>query len=190
MTEVQQKNDIRGRRRQAILTAAAEEFCRNGFEHARMDAIAVRAGIGKSTIYEYFSSKNALLSAVGEQMADRVFQELTGILDSDLSFRNKMVSYMRFPSSVLAQMGQKLLTLFREDSSMNFFEEMSQRYTTQQYELLETEVVRAQQAGELRADIDPTVVAALLASLPSTVFRAREIPAEALVDLLLRGMGA
>ena len=52
MTKVIEKNDIRGRRRQAILTAAAEEFWQSGFEHARMDAIAARAGIGKSTIYE------------------------------------------------------------------------------------------------------------------------------------------
>lgn len=97
MTE--EKNDIRGRRRQAILAAATEEFCRNGFEHARMDAIAVRAGIGKSTIYEYFPSKNALLTAVGEQMAERVFVELSGILHSNIAFRDKMISYMRFLTS-------------------------------------------------------------------------------------------
>ena len=47
MTELLEKNDIRSRRRQAILNAAAHEFCQSGFEHARMDAIAVRAGIGK-----------------------------------------------------------------------------------------------------------------------------------------------
>ena len=80
MTKVIEKNDIRGRRRQAILTAAAEEFWQSGFEHARMDAIAARAGIGKSTIYEYFSSKTALLSAVGEQMAGRAAEEIGRIL--------------------------------------------------------------------------------------------------------------
>ena len=186
----EEKNDIRGRRRQAILAAATEEFCRNGFEHARMDAIAVRAGIGKSTIYEYFPSKNALLTAVGEQMAERVFVELSGILHSNIAFQDKMISYMRFLTSVLAQMGQKLLILFREDSSMTFFEEMSHQYAEQQYELLEAEVVRAQQAGELRADIDPIVVATLLASLTSTMFKAREVPLESLVDVLMRGMGA
>ena len=101
-----------------------------------------------------------------------------------------MISYMRFLTSVLAQMGQKLLILFREDSSMTFFEEMSHQYAEQQYELLEAEVVRAQQAGELRADIDPIVVATLLASLTSTMFKAREVPLESLVDVLMRGMGA
>ena len=51
-------------------------------------------------------------------------------------------------------------------------------------------MVRAQQAGELRADIDPIVVATLLASLTSTMFKAREVPLESLVDVLMRGMGA
>ena len=122
-------------------------------------------------------------------MAERVFVELSGILHSNIAFRDKMISYMRFLTSVLAQMGQKLLILFREDSSMTFFEEMSHQYAEQQYELLEAEV-RAQQAGELRADIDPIVVATLLASLTSTMFKAREVPLESLVDVLMRGMGA
>ena len=107
-----------------------------------------------------------------------------------IAFRDKMISYMRFLTSVQAQMGQKLLILFREDSSMTFFEEMSYQYAEQQYQLLEAEVVRAQQAGELRADIDPIVVATLLASLTSTMFKAREVPLESLVDVLMRGMGA
>ena len=62
-------------------------------------------------------------------------------------------------------MGQKLLILFREDSSMTFFEEMSHQYAEQQYQLLE-------------------------ASLTSTMFKAREVPLESLVDVLMRGMGA
>ena len=106
MTELLEKNDIRSRRRQAILNTAAQEFCQNGFEHARMDAIAVRAGIGKSTIYEYFPSKTALLSAVGEQMAARTTGEIEEILQADMPFRSKMISYMRFLTSLLAQMGQ------------------------------------------------------------------------------------
>ena len=51
------------------------------------------------------------------------------------------------------------------------------------------EVTRAQQAGELRADLDPAVAAALLVSLPATMFKNHDISVEALVDLLLQGMG-
>ena len=190
MTKVIEKNDIRGRRRQAILTAAAEEFWQSGFEHARMDAIAARAVIGKSTIYEYFSSKTALLSAVGEQMAGRAAEEIGRILNSDQPFRSKMVSYMRFLTSLLAQMGQKLLGLFQENQSMALLDKMAQRYAAEEYAALVSAVVRAQEAGELRADLDPAVAATLLASIPAPMFKSYDVPVEEVVDLLLKGMGA
>ena len=66
---------------------------------------------------------------------------------------------------------------------------MGQEYATEQYQSLVREVTRAQQAGELRADLDPAVAASLLVSLPATMFKNHDISVEALVDLLLQGMG-
>lgn len=47
-------------RREAILRAALEEFAAHGFEAARLDDVARRAGIAKGTIYLYFRDKVAL----------------------------------------------------------------------------------------------------------------------------------
>lgn len=47
-------------RRKVILAAALEEFSAHGFEAARLDDVARRAGIAKGTIYLYFSDKEAL----------------------------------------------------------------------------------------------------------------------------------
>jgi len=49
-----------------ILDAALAEFTERGFEAARMEDIAKRAGISKGGIYLYFSSKTALLEALIE----------------------------------------------------------------------------------------------------------------------------
>jgi AcrR family transcriptional regulator len=51
-------------RREAILAAALEEFSAHGFEAARLDDVARRAGIAKGTIYLYFSDKEALFQAL------------------------------------------------------------------------------------------------------------------------------
>ena len=48
----------------AILTAAFENFAEKGFEAARLESIAKRAGIGKGTIYLYFQSKEQLFEEV------------------------------------------------------------------------------------------------------------------------------
>ena len=47
-------------RRQAILDAALEEFAAKGFAAARLDDVAVRAGVAKGTIYLHFRDKDAL----------------------------------------------------------------------------------------------------------------------------------
>lgn len=48
----------------AILTAARAEFAERGFEGARVDAIADRAGANKRLLYHYWGNKEALYSAV------------------------------------------------------------------------------------------------------------------------------
>jgi len=66
MTRRTWKQDPEGRR-ERILRAASEEFGQNGFEKARVDKIAVRAGVAEGTVYHQFGSKRALLEAVGER---------------------------------------------------------------------------------------------------------------------------
>ncbi len=54
------------RSRLAILVAARDEFAQHGLGGARIDRIAERANLNKKLIYYYFSSKDALFSAVLE----------------------------------------------------------------------------------------------------------------------------
>jgi AcrR family transcriptional regulator len=47
-------------RREAILTAALDEFSDRGFAATRLDDVAKRAGVAKGTIYLYFRDKESL----------------------------------------------------------------------------------------------------------------------------------
>ncbi|MFV0334860.1 MAG: TetR family transcriptional regulator [Tropicimonas sp.] len=49
--------------RRAILQAALEEFAEKGHDGARIDEIALRAGVSKPLIYDYFGNKNAVYAA-------------------------------------------------------------------------------------------------------------------------------
>ncbi len=48
----------------SILKAARDEFCEQGFNGARVDAIAARAKANKRLLYHYFGNKEALYEAV------------------------------------------------------------------------------------------------------------------------------
>lgn len=51
-------------RKAAIIEAAGKTFAKNGFARSTIAAVAVEAGVGKGTIYEYFKSKEDLYFAV------------------------------------------------------------------------------------------------------------------------------
>jgi AcrR family transcriptional regulator len=51
-------------KRRAILDAAREVFLRNGFPAASMDEVAALAGVSKVTVYNHFSDKQGLFTAI------------------------------------------------------------------------------------------------------------------------------
>ncbi|GAB0055866.1 hypothetical protein SIID45300_00164 [Candidatus Magnetaquicoccaceae bacterium FCR-1] len=65
-----------------ILEAAAEQFCRLGYERTSMNAVAAASGISKVTIYRYFPTKQALFEAVVDQHIEAMFAAMPpGSLD-------------------------------------------------------------------------------------------------------------
>jgi TetR/AcrR family transcriptional regulator len=63
--------------REAILNAAEEIFAQHGFDGARIDVIAEKAGYNKSLIFQYFDDKLGLYAAVVRRADDqtRVMQD-------------------------------------------------------------------------------------------------------------------
>jgi AcrR family transcriptional regulator len=62
-------------RPEEILEAALSEFAERGFDAARMEDIAKRAGISKAAIYLYFPSKMAVLEALIEARVSPLAQQ-------------------------------------------------------------------------------------------------------------------
>ncbi|HZL31638.1 MAG TPA: TetR/AcrR family transcriptional regulator [Pseudolabrys sp.] len=78
-------------RRAAILAAALDEFSAQGFEAARLDDVARRAGIAKGTIYLYFRDKESL------------FQELVRTMLAPMIAGIEAIGTVDIPASQLAE---------------------------------------------------------------------------------------
>lgn len=61
--------------REAILSAATDEFAQHGLAGARVDRIAERAGVNKRMLYYYFGQKESLFLAVLEGAYHRIRDE-------------------------------------------------------------------------------------------------------------------
>lgn len=62
--------DVSAERKDLILNTAEDVFSERGFDEARMDDIAERAGLSKGAIYWYFKKKDDIIAA----LLDRVFR--------------------------------------------------------------------------------------------------------------------
>lgn len=63
-------------KREQIITAAGIVFGRHGFKETRMEKVAEEAGMGKSSLYYYFLSKEELFEAVVEREAEHLKHEI------------------------------------------------------------------------------------------------------------------
>jgi AcrR family transcriptional regulator len=71
-------------RRDAILAAALDEFASRGFEAARLDDVARRAGVAKGTIYLYFRDKESLFQELIRTMLTPLVGTIEALGQSDV----------------------------------------------------------------------------------------------------------
>ena len=96
MNEVQKP----GGKRPAIIEAAVQVFSEKGYHNARIEEVAVAAGIGKGTVYEYFDSKLHLFQAVMENSVELYYDSIIPVEGTTLSFEERLrrliESHVRF----------------------------------------------------------------------------------------------
>jgi AcrR family transcriptional regulator len=71
-------------RRDAILSAALDEFSSRGFEAARLDDVARRAGVAKGTIYLYFRDKESLFQELIRSMLTPLVGTIEALGEADV----------------------------------------------------------------------------------------------------------
>jgi AcrR family transcriptional regulator len=73
-------NDIKTRRAEEILEAAAHYFSECGYSEADTQTLADRLGIGKGTIYRYFPSKRELFLAAADRLMGQLHESITAAI--------------------------------------------------------------------------------------------------------------
>jgi TetR/AcrR family transcriptional repressor of mexJK operon len=100
-------------RMKRVLEAAVEQFIKQGFARASVDAIAKASGISKVTIYSYFPTKEALFEAAVGSCTEVVFGSLP---PETLDPSN--------PEAALTLIGESFLRMKRSDDVVGAFRMM------------------------------------------------------------------
>ncbi|AVH59091.1 MULTISPECIES: TetR/AcrR family transcriptional regulator [Streptomyces] len=185
--------------RQAIYAAALALVGEAGYSKTTIEGIAARAGVGKQTIYRWWSSKaDVLMDAfmdLGDQAAQAAGQESYAIPDTgDLAADLKMVlratvdelvdPRFEVPSRALAAEG-----VVNERLGAEFVSKLLEP----QLQLYVQRLRAAQDTGEVRRDIDPRIALELFVSPLAQRWLQRTGPisyayTDTLVDYALYGL--
>ncbi|UAL12381.1 TetR/AcrR family transcriptional regulator [Caulobacter segnis] len=101
----------RDTRREAILDVAAEVFLNEGFDAASMSTIAAKVGGSKSTLYNYFKSKEEIFQAHVERYCSWQGAEMFALLDDEGDDVR----------AALTRLGRRYITNVMSDRNMRHF---------------------------------------------------------------------
>ncbi|MEJ0022525.1 MAG: TetR/AcrR family transcriptional regulator [Alphaproteobacteria bacterium] len=86
-----------------LLDAALDEFIAKGFDSARVEDIAKRAGLSKGAVYLYFKSKEELLRALIEREVSPVLAQVGEMARTAENPRETLRMIGRFAGAAIAQ---------------------------------------------------------------------------------------
>lgn len=189
----------------AILDAAVELFSENGYDGVSMRQIAEAAGVSKSNIYHHFASKDALYLGILHGSAQHLSEIVEDLAEGDGNFQRRLRVFAEAHMAHLFANEMTLRLVLREAFSGD--EEKSRVVVDQVVGGIFKRMVAIFQAGQnagiIRADLDPGLCATLLMGANLFFFQAqgmlRLIPEAGfakdstgfnrqMVDVMLNGM--
>ena len=149
------------RNRERVLQHATQRFLAHGFTSVRMEDLSEELGMGKSTIYRNFPSKDDLLDAVLERFMGRIQKRADSLINQSGSGQ---VQAARLAKGISKEL-QSVSVTFLEDLRKNRPERYGALSRYRQRVMgsrLEQIVRRGQEMGDFRTDIVPSVVSAMV----------------------------
>lgn len=154
-----------------IVEAAIREFARKGLSRTTINDIANAAGIGKGTVYEYFSNKEEIVHETFRFFMHSLEPDFQAILISKVPAKEKLRQILdSFSYFINSQYHNELMELMFEfwseaikdkGSKGLMFEEMTKFYQVYR-EIFADIIIEGMGDGSFRKDINPRSTAAMI----------------------------
>lgn len=138
--------------RELIVESAFACFGKQGLQKATIVDIAKRAGVARSTIYEYFSDKAAIVEACAEHASERFYREMTKAMDRGSSLEDKLCSAAVFVTQARRVIASE--KYFDEDAISLLLTKDAAVLLRECVEFFAPYLSAARLTGEVRKDLD------------------------------------
>jgi AcrR family transcriptional regulator len=184
----------------AIIDATLELLAEEGFQGLSIEAVAARAGVGKTTIYRRWPSKDELVMDAIRQVQIDIPVVDTGNFRNDLAALLK-TAYQGFMAHPYPFLGKLVLEFISEyQTNPEIFQGAITQLIIPRFQRFIHMVEQAQAREEIRGDIDPALVMALVVgslyfqwfvtrNLMPTSFTSPVEWIEQMIDAIIQGIG-
>ena len=158
-----EREKVMSETRQLLLEAAAKEFAREGYVGANINRISRAAGFAKGTIYNYFSSKRALMlaliDAIAETHLDLILGEVQKEKDPGRRLERFFEAGFTFASQYLAQARVMITIIYGPDVEFKIH-----AYNAYQpmFQFVSRDIIAPGMAQGIFRQVEPDATAALL----------------------------
>jgi AcrR family transcriptional regulator len=153
--------DTQRDKRRAILRAAITVFAHHGYHTSRVADVAREAGVAYGLVYHYFGSKEDLLETIFRRTWSRMLEAVQEVEHSGAPAREQLQAVARIVLGAWETDPDLVRVLIREVARSpqlgNEVEEVEHAFAA-----LERIVVRGQEEGELKPDLDPRFAALIV----------------------------
>jgi AcrR family transcriptional regulator len=169
--------------REAILDTTARLVHDGGLRSVTMSQIAEQTGIGRATLYKYFSDVEAVLLAWHERQVAEHLHQLAEVRDRAGTAQERLDAVLKAYAAIAQQRhGGELATLLHQGEHVTHAE----RHLAGMVENL---VAEGAAAGDLRGDVPPAELAQYcLHALTAAAGLTSKAAVNRLVDVTLRGL--
>ncbi|WAJ44042.1 TetR/AcrR family transcriptional regulator [Mycobacterium sp. Aquia_216] len=138
--------------RDLIVESAIACFGKQGMQKATIVDIAKRAGVSRSTIYEYFSDKASVVEACAEHASRRFYLEMTKAMGRDNTLEDKLCSAAVFVTQARQVMASE--KYFDEDAVSLLLTKDAAVLLRECVDFFAPHLSAAKLTGEVRKDLD------------------------------------
>ena len=154
--------------RELIVESAYTCFRKQGLHKATIVDIARTAGVSRSTIYEYFSDKDAIIGACAENASERFYCEMARAMDRGASLEDKLSRAAVFVTQARRVIASE--KYFDEDAVSLLLTKDAAVLLRECVDFFKPYLSAARLTGEVRKDLDVDAAAEWFARILFSLF--------------------
>lgn len=162
---------------QTILAEARRLFAERGFDGVSISDLAGAAGVSKANIFHHFGAKQTLYVEALKDCINEVSQFTDRLVRDEAPLDQRLHRFMLAHALHLQESPEAAQMVLREllENRSDVTQQLAEEVTGAQFRRLHELLREAQEAGEIRREVDPTALMLVMIGVVVFLFQVRSL---------------